>query len=104
MARTGGEEFTAWLPGASARNASDTAERLRQAVEAGLRVDGRAVTVSIGVDGLPGRAATSQRMERADAALYVAKRGGRNRVVLSQGHAAAPTGAAPTGAATRGAA
>jgi hypothetical protein len=39
------------------------------------------VTASIGVAGFPGHASTLDRLERlADAALYLAKRQGRNRV------------------------
>ena len=42
------------------------------------------VTVSVGVAGFPGHASTLGRLERlADAALYVAKRQGRNRVELA---------------------
>jgi hypothetical protein len=43
------------------------------------------VTVSIGVAGFPDHARTPDRLERfADAALYLAKRQGRNRVELAE--------------------
>ncbi len=81
--RVGGEEFALLLPGADEASAGDIAERLRRAVEAHPgRFD--PVTVSLGVaawdaqrhgdDGAGLRAA-------ADARLYAAKSGGRNRVV-----------------------
>jgi two-component system, cell cycle response regulator len=84
--RYGGEEFVVLCRGVSLGNASILAERLRTIVETnsfeyqGQRMP---VTISIGV------AALSDRMDEAgtalvadaDAALYEAKRGGRNRVV-----------------------
>lgn len=84
--RYGGEEFTVLLPGTSASEAAIVAERLRKAVaDAGLRVDGEeigTVTVSVGLAATDqGSAATLT--ERADAALYDAKRCGRDQVVVA---------------------
>jgi diguanylate cyclase (GGDEF)-like protein len=85
--RYGGEEFVVVLPGRSTEMARAIAEELRVAVEAAEFVwNDRALrlTVSIGVatrlDGepLPGPA-----LERADRALYAAKRAGRNRVQVA---------------------
>ncbi len=86
--RYGGEEFCVLLPGASADEAAVVAERARAAVEGASipgmenQPDGR-VTISVGVSdsafGTP-----SDLVERADAALYEAKRSGRNRVALHQ--------------------
>jgi predicted signal transduction protein with EAL and GGDEF domain len=46
------------------------------------------VTVSVGVAGFPDHASTLERLDRlADAALYVAKRQGRNRVELASADA-----------------
>ena len=86
-ARYGGEEFALLLPNTDARAAVEIAERLRCAVEA-LRIrhaemPAGVVTVSIGVAALePARQADSQALvQAADAALYAAKRRGRNVVV-----------------------
>jgi diguanylate cyclase (GGDEF)-like protein len=88
VGRLGGEEFGVLLPGSDLAGAEGLAERLRETVAAGT-----AVTVSIGValaDGVAQPAADSGAAEdaesvlaRADAALYRAKREGRNRVVVS---------------------
>jgi diguanylate cyclase len=85
--RYGGEEFMLIL-GATAPAAAHAAlERLRAAVAArqweefapGLRV-----TVSAGVAGYQAGERVSQLVGRADAALYEAKRAGRNRVVVKE--------------------
>ncbi|RYG24123.1 diguanylate cyclase, partial [bacterium] len=77
-ARYGGEEFAAILPNTNAEEAVRLAERLRQVCEA-TTFPHREVTLSIGVATSVGDA--GQMIEQADQALYVAKHGGRNRVV-----------------------
>ena len=82
-ARYGGEEFAILLPATPDDAALLFAEHLRLTV-ADLRWEGRALTISIGV--ATDTAASSGRgicrlVQNADAALYDAKRGGRNRVV-----------------------
>jgi diguanylate cyclase (GGDEF)-like protein/PAS domain S-box-containing protein len=87
VARLGGEEFVLLLPGANADAAVVVAERLRKAVEAlVVAAAGRAigVTASFGVALQAIDEAPSAVLERADAALYQAKREGRNRVVISE--------------------
>jgi diguanylate cyclase (GGDEF)-like protein len=83
VARFGGEEFLIVLPGATLDVASGLAENLRADAERGL--DGS--TVSIGVAAAePGpEVEYNLLIERADAALYRAKKGGRNRVELDTG-------------------
>jgi diguanylate cyclase (GGDEF)-like protein len=83
LARLGGEEFCAFLPQSDLAAAQANAETLRKAfnLETAALGHSRQHTVSIGV-AATGEAATSLRelMERADQALYRAKRDGRNRV------------------------
>jgi diguanylate cyclase (GGDEF)-like protein len=79
--RLGGEEFLVVLPGASLVEAEVIAERLRVAIEDG-RPGGLGVTCSLGVAAGSGADVSFKPLfSRADAALYAAKRGGRNRVV-----------------------
>jgi len=83
--RNGGEEFAVLLPDTDIAAALETAERVRAAIaEITLPGTDVPVTVSVGVAGFPDHANTLERLERlADAALYVAKRQGRNRVELA---------------------
>jgi len=81
--RYGGEEFMMILPATPVDAALGALERIRGAVERhdwSDVVPGRRVTVSAGVAALIPGEATGQLLGRADAALYEAKRAGRNRV------------------------
>ncbi len=85
-ARYGGEEFAVILEDSDCQSARQVAERLRQAV-AGLRLAHRMeevrVTISLGLADFPKAGdSMSTLIERADQALYQAKRGGRNRCVV----------------------
>lgn len=78
--RLGGEEFLVVLPGIDVPAAAEVAERLRDAVER-TRPLGVPVTISLGLSGARGERVVYEELFRAaDAALYEAKRGGRNRV------------------------
>ena len=84
--RNGGEEFAILLPDTDVSEALRIAERVRAAIaEISLAGTDVAITTSIGVAGFPDHASTPDRLERlADAALYLAKRQGRNRVELAE--------------------
>lgn len=84
VGRFGGEEFLVVLPSATEEEAAAAAERLRDRIaREPLRTDEAvlALTVSAGVATLePAKETCERLLRRADAALYEAKRGGRNRV------------------------
>lgn len=88
VGRVGGEEFLAVLEACPADTSTLTAERLRQAIGAeGVQVDGGVtvgVTASVGVATVsPADSNIGQMLRRSDAALYRAKREGRNRVCVA---------------------
>jgi two-component system, cell cycle response regulator len=90
FARYGGEEFAVICRGVPLPSAGILAERLRMTVEATpFEYDGARmpVTVSIGVAAYPDLPIETgvQLIGGADEALYEAKRGGRNRVLLKHG-------------------
>ncbi len=84
FARFGGEEFIALLPETGPAEAEAVAERLRMAVETSpVAVDGKTIplTISIGIGSFAGPGVTlDETIRAADAALYRAKAGGRNRI------------------------
>jgi len=78
--RIGGEEFALLLAGARFSDALRVAENLRTLVaDAGL-IDGRQVSISVGVSELSHGQSVRGWLEEVDEALYRAKRSGRNRV------------------------
>lgn len=89
VGRYGGEEFIIALPGANAEETARIAERVRLSIENQhilVSDPGRAIkiTASFGISSfVPGEAVTvDELIKKADEALYMAKRGGRNRVVI----------------------
>jgi diguanylate cyclase (GGDEF)-like protein len=95
IARFGGEEFLVLMPRITPVDALAVAERMRKALlgtpveAAGRKVP---VTASFGVAleaTLPHADAMPDLLDRADSALYLAKRNGRNRVVAAEGMVAA---------------
>lgn len=84
--RYGGEEFLLLLPEVSLPDAVTVAERVRTAVEEGGTFGVPGFTVSGGValcDPADGRD-PAPLLRRADTALYLAKRGGRNRIATDE--------------------
>jgi diguanylate cyclase (GGDEF)-like protein len=85
-ARIGGEEFALILPDTDATGGHALAERARIAIAHAPGVTGLgevAVTVSAGVAQLAPGEDAERLYARADAALYAAKRGGRDRTVAA---------------------
>lgn len=86
LARYGGDEFILLLPETSSSQVFEVAERIRTAVEhssfdeQGARIS---TTVSIGIASCPDDAINTQELiDKADAALYESKHGGRNRTTV----------------------
>jgi diguanylate cyclase (GGDEF)-like protein len=81
--RLGGEEFLIVLPGVDREAGLEVAERLREAVEQ-TRPQGIRITISAGLSAGSGEDVEYDTLFRAaDAALYDAKRAGRNQVVAA---------------------
>ena len=92
IARIGGEEFCAVLPMCKPGQAREIAEDVRlgfamMALPSGR--DGTSATVSVGMATGGLHEKFESVLSRADAALYVSKRSGRNQVSLARGHLAA---------------
>lgn len=89
VARMGGEEIVVVLPDTGRDAAYRVAERIRERVESSpFAVQSNTrdikVTVSVGVSNRrAGDASSADMMKRADDALYRAKAGGRNRVIVA---------------------
>jgi diguanylate cyclase (GGDEF)-like protein len=91
LARWGGEEFLLVMPATAPAQAMAAMERVRQALRHASFDDvapGLVVTFSAGVSECAGERDLEAAIARADAAMYEAKRSGRNRVVAG---AQAPT-------------
>jgi diguanylate cyclase (GGDEF)-like protein len=86
--RSGGEEFVLYLPATDLVGATHVAEDVRRAIAAEGARDGTGITVSAGVSELQRDETAEAWLRRADAALYDAKRGGRDRVIARPAAAA----------------
>ena len=90
VCRMGGEEFLMIMPDTDRETAFQRAEMIREAVQA-LRIEYNnqslsGLTVSAGVAVYPENGRTSEQiLEKVDAALYLAKGNGRNRVEQADG-------------------
>ncbi|MCP4115993.1 MAG: GGDEF domain-containing protein [Desulfobacteraceae bacterium] len=87
LARYGGEEFVVVMPETDGNGAREVAEKIRQTIakiEFIYKEDAVKLTVSIGATQVKeGDAVPQDVFDRADVAVYQAKEGGRNRVVLN---------------------
>ena len=87
LARYGGDEFLLLMPATALIDARHVVERLREAV---ARIDwqgsapGLQVSISIGVTEVAAKDSAERALARADAALYDAKRGGRDAIVVAE--------------------
>ncbi|WJY27952.1 MULTISPECIES: sensor domain-containing diguanylate cyclase [Sporosarcina] len=82
--RWGGEEFAVFLPGADLKDGKETAERLLVKMPA---CTDPSVTISIGVSvwkPSASRETYQQLFQNTDEALYAAKTGGKNRIVINE--------------------
>jgi diguanylate cyclase (GGDEF)-like protein len=96
VARLGGDEFAVLLPGASLEESSSVAERVRGAIELSSHRAGLPITLSVGVAVAPPAGHSLDALwAAADRAMYVAKRGGGDRVALADDPAMAAEAALP---------
>ena len=83
--RIGGEEFTVVMPETNLEQATQTAERLRKAIETlPSQTLPTSLTVSFGVVSMTRWDNDKTILKRADDALYQAKKNGRNRVEVAE--------------------
>jgi len=88
LARYGGDEFVILLPQTNRKNAKNMAERIRRRIaEYEFDIQGNRFrsSISLGLATLPdvGIDTPHEFLESADRALYDAKRGGKNRLVMA---------------------
>ncbi|KAF0166100.1 MAG: diguanylate cyclase [Rhodocyclaceae bacterium] len=85
LSRLGGDEFAVLLPNTSVGAATETFERLRRAIEDGMRTAGCKVTASIGAVACS-HAPTDvdELIDAADRVMYGVKRSGKNRVHVAR--------------------
>ena len=80
LARFGGEEFFVILPDTKLSYAAEVAERLRKKILSDVFLKKYTITISLGVATYKKKDTFDTLSNRADQALYKAKRNGRNRV------------------------
>ena len=84
VARVGGEEFAVVMPGATIDQAIARAEQFCAILREDRAVDGIQMTASVGVAARQGVEGWELMLEAADAAVYEAKRTGRDRIVTAE--------------------
>ncbi|MEO5597926.1 MAG: sensor domain-containing diguanylate cyclase [Novosphingobium sp.] len=81
VCRYGGEEFLIILPNCPLEDAAAKAEQLRERVESLAEAHGARISASFGIASVPATATSAAEViPQSDAALYRAKRDGKNRV------------------------
>jgi diguanylate cyclase (GGDEF)-like protein len=80
LARFGGEEFFVLLPNTRISKAIKVAERLRKGLVKNSKLKRYKVTISLGVTEFKDKDTKVRMIKRADKALYISKKEGRNRV------------------------
>ena len=90
LMRYGGEEFLAVLPGAGEADVRGLGERIRRMIESSVITDAASeilVTVSLGAISFPAINVTDldDLIRQTDAAMYNAKKSGRNRLTFAEG-------------------
>jgi len=85
LGRTGGEEFLIVMPGVGPRDANIVLERIRKIVRAPeIQLPGVALTITVSIGGATWEGeCMDDLLNRADEALYRAKGGGRDQIVLA---------------------
>lgn len=83
LARWGGEEFVILMPHTDLKNAEKLAEELRALIGKSAFDPVGNLTISLGVTDLRASESAEASVARADGAMYAAKLGGRNRVVIA---------------------
>ena len=91
LTRWGGEEFVVLMPNTGEAHAVILAERIRQRIATHIFQGLPGITVSIGVAEHVGAGSCSAWLERADRAMYLAKKGGRNRVIVDTPEGGVPS-------------
>ncbi|RMH80110.1 MAG: GGDEF domain-containing protein [Acidobacteria bacterium] len=76
----GGEEFIVLMPMTSEPYA--VAEKIRKAVESSCFIEGLRITISLGATAYKKGDSIDSLIARADNALYMAKKEGKNRIVV----------------------
>lgn len=83
IGRWGGEEFLIVLEDCNEQNALELAERIRSRVEKSADAEVGQLTISLGIASMAPDDSVTALIARADAAMYEAKRSGRNRLSAS---------------------